>query len=88
MFKRIVRFLSKVNSFFRSHVREISFFGIGFFTACLLWLCVLLLPSCRGAWTWDFNAEAENKRISTKVDFIESVPSVGCDGISENESII
>lgn len=88
MFKRAVRLLSKTNSFFRSHAREIFFFGIGFFTACVLWVCVLLLPSCRGAWTWDFKAEAEDKRITTKVDFVESVSSVGCDGISENEFII
>ena len=88
MFKRFKRLFSITNSFFRSHAREISFFGIGFLIACVLWVCVLLLPSCRGAWTWDFKAEADNKKILTKVDFIESVTSVGCDGISENESII
>ena len=81
------RIANKLNSFFRSHAREIAFFGIGFFTSFILWCSVFLFTSCRGLWTWDFKAESDKGKISTKVDFVESVPSVGCDGISENESI-
>ena len=82
------RIVNKLNSFFRSHAREIAFFGIGFLSSCVLWVSLVMFTSCRGLWSWDFKAESDKGKISTKVDFIESVPSVGCDGISENESVI
>lgn len=84
--KYLKAFFRTINSFCVRHSREIFFSAVGFFVACLLWVALLLLPSCRGLWSFDLKGESEKGKVHTTVNYVDNEIAVSGNGENSEKS--
>lgn len=71
------RIFQKLFSFCASHGKQIALFTMGFFVSAILFVCILLLPSCRGFWKADVEIKGKDTQVTTTIDYKEK--NTSCD---------